>query len=71
MFDEGVKQIKMDNKLTDVEKQRYIKLMHSKLMSKLYSPQEIQAFQNMFSNVVLMSNDNIRNQRSLPNINRY
>ena len=71
VFDEGVKQIKEDNKLTEGEKERYIKLMHEKLMSKLYSPQEIQAFQNMFSNLIVMSSDNIRNQRSLPNINRY
>ncbi len=70
-FNEGVKQIKADTKLSEADKQRYIKLMYDKLLAKLYTPQEIQAFQNMFSNVILIAPNELRNQRSLPPSNRF
>ena len=66
-FQEGLGQINKNPNLSETEKQKYRQAMYDKLMAKLYSPQEIQAFQNMFSNVVMVvPPDNFRNQRAVP-----
>ncbi len=69
-FQGGLVQIDKNPNLSETEKQKYRQAMYEKLMAKLYSPQEIQTFQNKFSNVVMVvPPENFRNQRALPGQN--
>lgn len=54
VFQEGQKTIQDDPKLSPTEKTQYKKAMYNKILAKLYSPQEIQAFQQMFSGAVVI-----------------
>jgi cellobiose-specific phosphotransferase system component IIB len=68
MFEVGKKSIVARIDLTPEQKHTYISSLHDKLLKKLYSPEEIQRFQNMFRNAIVSVQDrpdNFRNTKAL------
>jgi hypothetical protein len=54
VFQDGQQTIRDDPSLSPEQKKQYQKAMYEKVLSKLYTPQEIQAFQQMFAGTVVI-----------------
>ena len=69
MFETGKTTILARTDLTPQQKHTYLASLHDKLLKKLYTPEEIQRFQNMFRNVIVSVQnmpDSFRNTKALP-----
>ena len=74
VFQDGQKTIRADPSLSPEQKKQYEKSMYEKVLSKLYTPQEIQAFQQMFANTVVILPRALQGQQSrlgLPGVARH
>jgi len=53
-FEEGSASINQRKDLSPSDKQKYQQALHEKLLEKLYTPEEIDKFKKMFSNIVVV-----------------